>query len=288
MQSTSTSIQDTSQNPYGKRKVNPIKVGEIFSTNDGSVKVMSYTNSTSVQVIFIETLTLGTFTAANLRNGRVKDYASPSLFGVGFIGLGIHKLHINSQITKVGSLWINALKRCYFLPVQASYSRTTVSDEFHNFQMFAEWYLQQQNRQFPDLELDKDLLAFLRGSQSAPQYSATTCALIPASLNLKLSKFQRKLKQLKAARSVSPLHAVLPVGINFDKSHLNFRVSVNRELVGSKRKLSEALNLYEEANIRAFITEVERHQDTLSTEVLAEFAAYKLRINHQFPQKTKA
>lgn len=290
MQNTSTSIQNTStsQNPYIKRKINPIKVGEIISTNDGNVRVISYTNSNSVQVVFIETLTVATFTAANLRRGRVKDYASPSLFGVGFIGSGDHRLHINSQITKVGSLWINALKRCYFLPVQVSYLSTTVSEEFHNFQMFAKWYLLQQNREFTDLELDKDLLAFLSGSQSAPQYSATTCALIPATLNLKLSKLQRRLKQLKAARSVNPSHAVLPVGVNFDKSHLNFRVSVNGALVGSKRSLAAALNLYEEANIRAFITDVELHQAALSTEVLAEFTAYKLRIDIQFQPNIKA
>lgn len=287
MQSISTSNDDTSQNTYIKRKINPIKVGEIISTNDGDVRVITYTNSRSVQVVFLETLTVGTFSAANLRRGTAKDYASPSLYGVGYLGSGVHKFYINSQITKVGLLWRNALQRCYNLPVQASYSSTTVSEEFHSFQTFGNWYVC-QNREFPDLELDKDLLPFLRGEHSAPQYSATNCALIPAVLNSKLSKLQRRLKQLRAARSVNPLHAVLPVGIIFDKSHSNFRVSVNSELVGSKRKLSEALNLYEEANIRSFIALVEMHQDALSTEVLAEFAAYKLRVNYQFPPKTNA
>lgn len=271
-----------SDNLYRKRKYNPVKIGDSFSTSNGDCVVFSYGGAHEVQVVFVETLTVDIFQAGSLRAGSVKDPNVLSTCGVGYLGEGPHEYTVKGVITATGRKWLDMMHRCYGSNVPKSYTETTVASEFRSYQNFADWFECQSNNNSPDLDLDKDLRPFLRGEDQAKQYSANNCALIPALVNLKLSHLQKRLTQLAKAQSVHPSHAILPVGISFDRTHENFRVYVGSSLVGSRRRLGAALQLYEQKNIEAFIALLDQHSNLLTADVLDELVAYKRKFLAKF------
>lgn len=287
MESTNTpALNSTTSNPYQKRVNKPIKVGETFKTPYGEVAVIDYCSAKHVHILFMNTLTTKICTANNLRLGKVKDLNAASSFGAGYVGEGPHRSKLDGVQTPASIKWTAMLNRVYG-PDHPSYAGTSVDTDFLNFQVFSEWFEAQPNK-LQDLSLDRDLLPFLRGDTSSKQYSANNCSLIPQALNLKLSRLEVRLKQLDKARKVHPDHVKLPIGMSFDRSHHNFRIQINGLQVGSRTKLKAALDLYEKLNIQAFIAEVESHKEALSSEVLAEFCAYKQRIEALFQPRIKA
>lgn len=83
--------------------------------------------------------------------------------------------------TKPYNTWRNMILRCYDINHSSfcSYGEkgVTVCDEWHNFQSFAEWYINQKGYE-QGYHLDKDLK--LKGNKVyAPEY----CSLIPVEIN---------------------------------------------------------------------------------------------------------
>jgi len=79
------------------------------------------------------------------------------------------------------------LERCYssdYHRRQPTYKGVTVCDEWHNFQVFGDWYDKQYKED--DWQLDKDLL-----SGSKKIYSPDTCVFIPRELNNFLMRDKR-------------------------------------------------------------------------------------------------
>lgn len=111
---------------------------------------------------------------------RAKDPYQPSVYGVGYIGLGEFKAFENGNDTYEYNKWRSMLKRCYYeksLEKYPTYRGCTVHPDWHNFQVFAKWL---SSNNFSDLryELDKDLL-----SNGSKIYSKDTCSLVPMEIN---------------------------------------------------------------------------------------------------------
>ena len=85
--------------------------------------------------------------------------------------------------------------RCYdnkYQLRQPTYIGCSVSDEFCNFQNFAEWYSHYKYEcQYP-LEIDKDLL--YEGNKI---YSPKTCCLLPKEINATLNSKRHNLDTMK-------------------------------------------------------------------------------------------
>ena len=106
----------------------------------GKVIVINYENNRRVLVKFINTGYESIFRKDHILSGKVKDKLAPSRFGIGFIGDGKYK-----QNSPAGVAWNNMMRRCYskLSPRDnPTYADCTVCEEWHNFQVFAEWHEQ--------------------------------------------------------------------------------------------------------------------------------------------------
>lgn len=156
-------------------------VGHIHpTTNCGDLKVLEYTNSRKVLVQFVDTGFVALAMAHNIRNGCVRDPYIPTVLGIGFLGDGCYKSKRGNTMTKMYQVWHDMLRRCYsaeYQENQPTYIGCSVCDDWHNFQVFGEWF---EDNYISGYHLDKDSL--VKGNKV---YSPDTCAFIPREENMK-------------------------------------------------------------------------------------------------------
>lgn len=96
------------------------------------------------------------------KKGNVKCPYERTVYGVGYLGEGKYKCKENGKYTKCYKVWNSMLQRCYdkkYHRKEPTYKDCEVSEEWHNFQSFAEWY----DKNYYEIEgetmaLDKDIL----------------------------------------------------------------------------------------------------------------------------------
>lgn len=116
---------------------------------------------------------------------RQEDLHKPSVMGVGFVGDGVHKPCITidgkKKNTAAYEVWRGIMRRCYDKKWQKSkrptYEGCSVSEVWHNFQNFANWYYEHKHFGL-GYHLDKDLTKI--GNK---EYGPDTCDLIPVEVN---------------------------------------------------------------------------------------------------------
>lgn len=156
-------------------------VGSVHKSNNyGYFEVVDYVRSTEVYVKFISTGNIVRTRAGKIRNGVIKDLMMPSVYGVGFVGIGDKN---KSNFTVAYNKWLSMLTRCYAEGSKVenpTYSDCTVCEEWHNFQNFAKWFEDSYpGGESKDWQLDKDLKVI--GNKT---YSPDTCIFIPQNVNL--------------------------------------------------------------------------------------------------------
>lgn len=124
----------------------------------GELVVVEYKSCNRVDVIFANTGATRTAVAKIIRRGNVKDAMAPSVYGVGFIGSGSHRSRTKGIMNPAYACWHSMIERAYCEKYHAkrpTYADCTVVAEWHNFQVFAEWF---EGNAVAGLELDKDIL----------------------------------------------------------------------------------------------------------------------------------
>lgn len=169
------------------------RIGEIKeSKHCGLMKIIEYNNAKDIKVEF-RTGSIVKTTYNNFKK-EVKDPLFPSVYKMGYIGIGKHKPSINCKDTSEYKTWQNVFRRCYdpyYINKRLTYKTATVCDEWLNFQNFAEWY----NKNYYELidervELDKDLIK--KGNKVyCPEY----CSFVPQSINSLLNKSDKSKRQ---------------------------------------------------------------------------------------------
>jgi len=151
-----------------------LDISKIYKSNNyGPFRILNYTHSKAISIQFIETGYKTTAQANDISVGNAKDRLAPTIFGIGFIGEGPHKANVNGKQTKVYVTWRNMLRRCYDAKYQAkypTYADCTVAEEWHDFQVYAEWHIEHYIEGY---ELDKDCK--IDGNRI---YSPDTCNFI--------------------------------------------------------------------------------------------------------------
>ena len=108
-------------------------------------------------------------------DGRSKNNYKKNIFGVGFTGTGKY----NSSKDKIAyDIWRGIIRRCYSDEKRKNeimYLDCYVCEEWHSFQVFADWFYENQIIGF---DIDKDLL--FKGNKI---YSPETCCFLPRSIN---------------------------------------------------------------------------------------------------------
>ncbi len=180
--------KDNMSNKYNRKHVFG-KEGDLlpieqrtFTTNEnlGEYKLVLINGGSKINYVIIKIHDwISEVRIEHVKTGNIKYPFHPSVFGVGYFGVGNHIAKENGKQTKVYQLWISLLERSYCLKChtrQPTYKDVTVHPDWYNFQTFAVWF-EQSNYQ-EGWELDKDLL-----SVDSKVYSPDTCIFIPKTLN---------------------------------------------------------------------------------------------------------
>jgi hypothetical protein len=155
------------------------RIGEEKINKDNlKVTIINYKSWTNIDVQFEDGTILYGKSYNSFKTGKIKNPMSPTLFGLGFIGVGEYKSKLNGEHTKEYIAWINIFKRCYDeerRDENFSYKDCTVDERWHNFQNFAQWFEENYRR---NQKIDKDIL--VKGNKV---YSPETCRFVPIEIN---------------------------------------------------------------------------------------------------------
>jgi len=167
---------------------NERRIGETHVSNEGyKIVVVRGSDRPKHVVVNIDGRYEKTVRYSSLINGKVKNSYHKSIYGKGYIGIDKHKVTSKGVITKKYKTWNGMLERCYssdFHIKYPTYKDVTVCEDWHNFQVFGDWYDNQYKED--GWQLDKDLL-----SGDKKVYSPDTCVFIPRELNSFLARQDR-------------------------------------------------------------------------------------------------
>ena len=245
------------------------RTGEIgFNTNGERMIIIRYGNCDDIDVEFDDGTVVQHRIYDHFKKGKIKNPFFPSLFGIGFIGVGKFKpFDKNGKHTKCYTAWMQMLRRCYdskYQETHQTYKGCTVCEEWHNFQVFAEWYY----KHFYEIEcqimnLDKDIL--YKGNKI---YSADTCVFVPQFINKLFVKCDKA-------------RGNLPIGVS--KNGNNFMANVTKDkepiYLGTYTTANEAFQAYKRAK-EQYIKEVaENYKLLIPHELYEAMITYKVEID---------
>ena len=170
------------------RKIPNNKVGEVSYSNISNEKmtIIEYIDSHKVIIRFESGYTT-TKSYEAFKKGEVRNPYYKSLYGIGFIGEGKYKVHIDNKTTRTYKIWWHMMNRCYNIKSyekKHSYAPCTVCEEWHNYQNFGKWY-DENYYEIPNeiMCIDKDIL--IKGNKL---YSSDTCVFVSQPINSLFTK----------------------------------------------------------------------------------------------------
>ena len=161
------------------------RTGEENVNNFGSKIIISeYRGYKDIDVYFSEyDYTFKHVHYNHFKKGEIRCPYERRVHGKGYIGVGKYKTKENGELTKQYKIWKRMLQRCYYSKYQEkypTYKDCEVCTEWHNFQIFAEWF-DDNYYEIPGevMCLDKDIL--VKGNKI---YSRDKCIFVPERINL--------------------------------------------------------------------------------------------------------
>lgn len=160
--------------------------------------------------------------------------------------------------------WTDMLRRCYESEATA-YAGCTVCRKWHDFQEFADWFVDQPYASEADMELDKDILDPLN-----TVYSPEFCSLVPRVMN-------------QIFRDTRSQRGVLPIGVTIASRGKGFvtRLSKYGESVylGKRHNIIEAFEAYKAAH-RKYCNELaDRYEGAIDARVIERLRSYTRHIH---------
>jgi len=242
--------------------------GEISYCKDGSkMQIIKYINSLKVIVMFddVEKNTKTVIYDCFL-NGHVKNIYKKSVYGVGFIGYGEFKSKINNKNSKIYSTWSKMLERCY-TDRKRSYKNVFVCEEWHNFQNFAKWYVENYYELKDEIiEIDKDILI-----KNNKIYSPQTCIFVPKKINdlIVNHKQNRSSVCLGVTQNTSNYSAVCNIMYNGKKIRY----------IGTYKTKEEAFNEYKKIKESHIKNVAEIYKNKIPLKLYKALYNYEVEIN---------
>lgn len=174
------------------------KINDVFITNEGyKIQIIDYLDTKNVLINFVDRPDVQIWsTLQNIKKGQIKNPYHRSVYNKGYYGIGKYTARKNNVKTEEYVKWISMFVRCYdekYHMRQPTYIGCKVSEEFCNFQNFAEWYSHYKYDCKYPLEIDKDLL--YEGNKI---YSPRTCCVIPKEINTTLNSKRHDISTMKS------------------------------------------------------------------------------------------
>lgn len=156
--------------------------------------VLHYNNKYDVEIQCLEIGNIMHVRLAALRGKSIKNPYLKNKFG-GFFGDGPYTKH---GYPKTYTTWYKILYRLdediqKSTSKNAAYAGTTIDENWLNFQVFADWYVNYVSelnpKYFTEYQIDKDILTWDTGIK---RYSPETCCIVPEAINLACSNYGRE------------------------------------------------------------------------------------------------
>jgi len=163
-----------------------IEIGQIYNSNScGKYKVIQIISNRSITVEFLDTGYITTRRSDIVKSGAIKDRLYRAIYGVGYIGEGEYGSTTHS---KIYGCWKGMLARCYCPKAQSrpknrGYKECKVCDQWHNFQVFAEWYEKNYPKDGKEYDIDKD-----KRIDGNRVYSPSACTFLSHQENTEIAK----------------------------------------------------------------------------------------------------
>ena len=243
-----------------------IKVGDIFQANEGgSVTVVGINGCESIMVISNDNhLHLQKKTAQSLRLGRIKNPYKKSVYGVGFLGAGKYKAKRNERHDPAYRSWHSMMQRAYdpkYLKIKPTYNGCKVSEEWQNYQNYAEWFYSQGNSQKKGFQIDKDLRII--GNKI---YCKEACSFMPLQINVVLN-------------DRGALRGIYPQGVT--SHYLGFRASISVRgsvvLLGTHSTPEAASIIYKKAKENYLKEMAEQYRADIHPEVYNNLSTWECK-----------
>lgn len=245
-----------------------VHVGDKFKTKQGfDVVVTEYKDGYNIKAKFMEPVEYEFDTwLSSLKTGSIKNKYHPSVYGIGFVGVGPYDSKKDKQ---AHSHFSGMLERCYeqtALNKRKTYAECEVLDIWFNFQTFAEWCYSQIGFGEKGWQLDKDIL--LKGNKL---YSPETCCFVPSEINGLFTKRQAE-------------RGNCPIGV-YEHSKGRYRASCSNEFNGEKKfsgllrdTMEEAFQDYKEYKEKVIKQRADFYKDRLDPRVYKALYEYQVEI----------
>lgn len=169
--------------------------------------------------------------------------------------------------SKEYALWLNMLTRCYredSLTHRPLYTNCTVSENFKNFQWFANWCQRQVGYNQDGWHLDKDIL--FKGNKI---YSEFTCVFLPTQLNTLLI-------------SCSATRGKFPIGVSYHKATKKFSATIStlcmQHHLGLFQTVEGAFQAYKKAKESFIKEQAESWKDQIDPRAYEALLNYTVEI----------
>ncbi len=213
-------------------------LNKTYTNKQGlNYKIVHYNTYYDITILF-DSGYIKSATMKEVKRNAIKDKLSPSVYGVGIVGIR-YNTNVDGKHTTEYGTWKNMLRRCYSEKGRhkfQSYDDCTVSENFKKYSYFYEWVNKQVGFNTVDdmgniFQLDKDLL-----SKGNKIYSETTCVFLPLEINIALA-----IKDSK--------HKKFHVGVrkNHNKYEVTCRINSKSTYLGTFNTEIEAFNAYKQA-----------------------------------------
>ena len=247
------------------------RIGETnYNIQGQHMEIIKYINYLDITVLFEDGSIREHAPYSCFKNGTLKNYDTPDVYGVGISGY--KKKKINGKLSKEYITWANILQRCYNENKQNEFPRykgCSISEEWKKFDNFYDWCHAQSNwkkvmENPSNFHIDKDII-----SKGNKIYGSDFCSFVPASVNILFVKGNK-------------IRGQLPIGVS-KMENGKYRARCSMKLINEEEayKLTdtpeEGFIFYKENKERLIKTVAQREFDNGN---ITE-KCYKAMMNYQ-------